>query len=145
MSPRAGPVWGRSKPSAPFPNRPIRSRVGCLLAGSDRWNGMPSGGDVPPSPWPAQGVVDGLGTSLQALRYKLFDRTCRALPPQLFDPRHHVPIAVVDPVELDEDLVGGVLVVHGQVGAAEVIEQAAVVLLAEAGGIEASPAPLHGR
>src|ERR1700710_423919 len=25
---------------------------------------MPSGGDVPPSPWPAKGVVDGLGTSL---------------------------------------------------------------------------------
>jgi hypothetical protein len=26
--------------------------------------GRPSGGDVPPSPWPAQGVVDGLGASL---------------------------------------------------------------------------------
>src|SRR5436305_11147895 len=40
--------------------------VGSLLTGSGGWNGMPFGGDVPPSPWTAQGVVDGLGASLQA-------------------------------------------------------------------------------
>ncbi|HEY0557682.1 MAG TPA: hypothetical protein VGG20_25735, partial [Thermoanaerobaculia bacterium] len=27
--------------------------------------GLPFAGDVPPSPWPAQGVVDGLGASLR--------------------------------------------------------------------------------
>ena len=32
--------------------------------GGGGWSGLPSGGDVPPSPWPAGGVVDGLGASL---------------------------------------------------------------------------------
>src|SRR5215207_11065082 len=68
-----------------------------------------------------------------------------ALPTQLFDPGHHVAIGVVDPVEVDEGLVGGGLVVQDQEGAAEVVEEAQGVVLGEVRSFEATVVPLHGQ
>src|SRR5436305_5890465 len=42
-----------------------RKRLGSAQEGLAVGDDQPSGGDVPPSPWPTRGVVDGLGTSLR--------------------------------------------------------------------------------
>src|SRR5947209_10418754 len=65
--------------------------------------------------------------------------------PQLFDPRHHVAVIRVHAVEVDENLVGGLLVAHREVGAAEVVEQAEGVLLVDAGSVEAAAIPADGQ
>ena len=64
---------------------------------------------------------------------------------QLLDPSHQVAIVGVDAVRLDEGLVGRGVVPHRQVGAAQVVEQPQVVLLAEAIRFEPPPVPLDGQ
>jgi len=58
---------------------------------------MPSGGDVPPSPWPAMVVVDGLGASLQALRSnRSFWHALLPAPFTLCFRSHETPAAMTD-------------------------------------------------
>src|ERR1700688_4105354 len=64
---------------------------------------------------------------------------------QLLDSSHHVAVVGVDPVGVDEGLVGSRLIAHRQVGAAHVVEQAEGVLLADRLGLEAAPVPLDGQ
>ena len=63
-----------------------RGESGVPQTGGALRGGQPSGGDVPPSPWPAKGVVDGLGASLHPSMTP-FDGGHDLRPP---DPRQHL-------------------------------------------------------